>query len=91
MKFIYDVQKHSSAKNLALPKKPSWRVYGSIQKQNFDPLAFSKAAGDYPPGGTDHGPRWKKRQVDVPERKTPKDKSTWQETRVGFDDSNNNQ
>jgi hypothetical protein len=28
-----------------------WMVFGSVQQQNFDPLAFSKSVGDYPPGG----------------------------------------
>lgn len=28
-----------------------WNVFGSVQKERFDPLAYSKAAGDYPPGG----------------------------------------
>jgi hypothetical protein len=24
-----------------------WRVYGSVVKENFDPLAFSKLVGEY--------------------------------------------
>lgn len=89
LKFVYDLPDHSASKNLALPNHPEWLVYGSVQPENFDPLAFSKTAGDYPPGGTKHGARWKKSEVDVPERKTPRDTSVWRETRVGFDESNN--
>jgi hypothetical protein len=28
-----------------------WNVFGSVQPEHFDPLAFSKSVGDYPPGG----------------------------------------
>ena len=35
-----------------------WDIFGSIQNEGFDPLAFSKAAGDYPVGGTRHGGNW---------------------------------
>ena len=37
---------------------PHWKIYGSVQDQRFDPLAFSKQAGDYPAGGTSKGARW---------------------------------
>jgi hypothetical protein len=32
-----------------------WNVFGNVQPENFDPLAFSKSVGDYPPGGTSAG------------------------------------
>lgn len=35
-----------------------WDIFGSVQYERFDPLAFSKIAGDYPPGGTGHAGRW---------------------------------
>jgi len=35
-----------------------WSIYGSVVAQDFDPLAFSKTAGDYPVGGTESGARW---------------------------------
>ncbi|KAG7370175.1 hypothetical protein IV203_027921 [Nitzschia inconspicua] len=31
--------------------KKKWNIFGSVQPENFDPLAFSHSAGDYPPGG----------------------------------------
>ena len=31
--------------------KKKWNIFGSVQPENFDPLAFSKSVGDYPPGG----------------------------------------
>jgi len=88
IKFSYKRPEHSKSKSLTVPSKPEWNVYGSVQPEGFDPLAFSKRAGDYPSGGTDHGARWKKRQVDFPERTTNKGTAGWKETRVGFDLSN---
>lgn len=35
-----------------------WDIFGSVQYENFDPLAYSKSAGDYPKGGTSHAGRW---------------------------------
>jgi hypothetical protein len=35
-----------------------WVVYGSLTNQNFDPLAHSLQAGDYPLEGTQSGGRW---------------------------------
>lgn len=32
-----------------------WNVYGSVQRENFDPLQFSHRVGDYPPDGTSSG------------------------------------
>jgi len=84
LKYVYDRPDHSSRKSLKLPRDPEWRVFGSVQREGFDPLAFSKTAGDYPSGGTSHGSRWKKAEVDYPERKSTSDKSVWKESRVGF-------
>jgi hypothetical protein len=33
-------------------------IYGDVQVEEFDPLAFSKKMGDYPKGGTLSGARW---------------------------------
>lgn len=35
-----------------------WDIFGSVQYEHFDPLAFSKSVGDYPKGGTKHGAKW---------------------------------
>ena len=35
-----------------------WDIFGSVQHEEFDPLAFSKVAGDYPAGGKSHGGSW---------------------------------
>jgi hypothetical protein len=37
-----------------------WDVFGSVQYEHFDPLAFSKHVGDYPAKGTPSGGRWAK-------------------------------
>lgn len=37
---------------------PLWSVYGSVVRQGFDPLQFSKKVGDYPLGGVETGGRW---------------------------------
>ena len=37
---------------------PGWQVFATVQKQGFDPLAYSKFAGDYPSGGTKKGGTW---------------------------------
>mmetsp|Transcript_15372 Transcript_15372/g.22452 ORF Transcript_15372/g.22452 Transcript_15372/m.22452 type:complete len:370 (-) Transcript_15372:29-1138(-) len=39
-------------------KHPKWTVFGNVVNLNFDPLSFSKKAGDYPPGGSHVGGRW---------------------------------
>lgn len=36
-----------------------WYVYGSLQNQGFDPLAFSYSVGDYNTAGIPSGGRWK--------------------------------
>ena len=41
-------------------KNYEWDIYGTTTRELFDPLHFSKAAGDYPPGGTDKIGRWAK-------------------------------
>ena len=37
-----------------------WAVYPTITEMNFDPLAFSHVAGDYPEGGKAMGGAWSK-------------------------------
>lgn len=39
-------------------RQRGWAVYAALTNQFFDPLAFSKASGDYPDGGTAYGGRW---------------------------------
>jgi hypothetical protein len=49
IKYVYrKFQNHGSE----VPEKAYWKVFGSVANQGFDPLAFSKRAGDYPLGGT---------------------------------------
>jgi hypothetical protein len=69
LKFVYRSFEHSTQRNLKLPRFPEWRVFGSVQAEGFDPLAFSKKVGDYPSSGTKTGARWKASAVEVPERK----------------------
>ena len=40
-------------------ERQQWYVYGSVTQQGFDPLAFSKQSGDYPPGGKDSAGGWR--------------------------------
>jgi len=86
IKFVYRTMDNSERKNLELPHNPEWRVYGSEQAEGFDPLAVSKDAGDYKPGGTLRAARWEKSLVAFPERRRPSDTSAWQATHVGFED-----
>lgn len=85
IKYTYRTKQHSEHKDLSLDHKPKWDIYGGVQAEGFDPLAFSKQAGDYPFGGTDHGARWEKVKVDYPERKSKHETAGWTETRLGFD------
>ena len=77
IKFTYRVSDHSAEKDLELPKKPEWEVFGSVQPEGFDPLAFSKKMGDYPSGGTHHGARWKSSAMEIPERTEVTDMTDW--------------
>lgn len=68
VKFVYREPLHSESKHLKPPKESKWTIYGSVHDQDFDPLAFSKQVGDYPPGGTSHGARWRAFDHEIPER-----------------------
>ena len=62
IKFVYRVPMHATTKHDARrdikPHKASWWVYGSTQREGFDPLKFSKKVGDYPKGGKESGASW---------------------------------
>jgi hypothetical protein len=77
--YVYRNFEHSARRNLKLPRKAEWRVFGSVQAEGFDPLAFSKKVGDYPPGGTSTGARWRHSDVEVPERKRRSDTKSWKQ------------
>jgi hypothetical protein len=79
LKFVYTTFDHSTHKKLKLPEEPEWRVFGSVQAEGFDPLAFSKKVGDYPPNGTSTGARWKASAVEFPERDSRKDTKSWKQ------------
>lgn len=70
LKFVYRKLLHSTHKNLRAPKDKQWMIYGSVQKEDFDPLAFSKQMGDYPKGGTKSGGRWRPLDGELPERES---------------------
>jgi hypothetical protein len=101
IKFVYDTMHHSHHKHEFVvsvqQQKPSWGIYGSVQYENFDPLAVSYAFGDYPPGGIMRGDspstknnsppisqHWKAYQYSFPERVDDSDTAGWQEQRVGI-------
>jgi hypothetical protein len=76
---VYRTFEHSTHKKLKLPDEPEWRVFGNVQAEGFDPLAFSKKVGDYPPHGTSTGARWRASAVEVPERDKRSDKQGWKQ------------
>jgi hypothetical protein len=49
---------HRRLMSAAHKLKKGWSVFATVTKQNFDPLSFSKQAGDYPEDGTSSGGRW---------------------------------
>jgi hypothetical protein len=83
IKFTYQRPEHSSRKDLQVSSEPLWNIAGSVQPEGFDPLSFSKQAGDYPKGGTSYGARWKNSAVSYPERKR-RSHTQWKATKVGF-------
>lgn len=85
IKFVYKQLEHSDRRDLKLEKHPEWHIFGSVQPEGFDPLAFSKQFGDYPRGGTEYGARWQKAKVAYPERESKNSQGAWRESRVGFD------
>mmetsp|Transcript_7832 Transcript_7832/g.16332 ORF Transcript_7832/g.16332 Transcript_7832/m.16332 type:complete len:386 (-) Transcript_7832:203-1360(-) len=80
IKFVFREFEHSVRKSLKLPSLPQWKVFGSVQPEGFDPLAFSKLAGDYPSGGKSSGGSWKPAALDISERKSPENTDDWVET-----------
>jgi len=50
-------QQPSSVKT-ELSVEKNWGVYGTVVDMNFDPLCYSKTAGDYTSNGTDSGGNW---------------------------------
>ncbi|KAL7559106.1 hypothetical protein ACA910_017518 [Epithemia clementina (nom. ined.)] len=90
IKFVRRDFMHSASKTLKLHRLPEWKVFGSVQPENFDPLAFSKLVGDYPARTannnnnpnleeTRHQPvgGWQSHAVEIPERKSPNDTDDW--------------
>jgi hypothetical protein len=77
IQFSYRRLLHSANKGLKIPKHPAWHVSGSVQYENFDPLAFSKRSGDYPRGGRSTGAHWEDRAEMIPERKKSTASSLW--------------
>jgi hypothetical protein len=67
---------HKSGK---IPRHARWRVFGSVQAENFDPLSFSKEFGDYREGGTNHGGRWRGQWADIEDSKDEKKDNTGDE------------
>lgn len=68
LQFVYRTPLHSSRKHLKAPTHKKWNVFGSVQAEGFDPLAFSKTMGDYPLGGVETGARWMALDNQIPER-----------------------
>ena len=62
LKFVYEPASVILTKKQKKRHPPShmWAVYPTITEMNFDPLAFSHVAGDYPEGGKAMGGAWSK-------------------------------
>jgi hypothetical protein len=50
---------HRRLKSAGHKLAKGWSVFATVTKENFDPLSFSKQAGDYPENGTPSGGRWR--------------------------------
>ena len=79
IKFVHRDFKHSVHKSLKLGQSPQWKVFGSVQQEGFDPLAFSKLVGDYPPNGNSgkEQPGWRPEAVEIAERTSLQDTDDW--------------
>lgn len=76
LQFVYHKLHHSERKNGRIPKHDVWNVYGNVEDEGFDPLAFSKRMGDYPHGGkASGGASWMPLDVEVPEQGLPREKT----------------
>ena len=78
IKYVYEIEDAEIPPTMALAESEdnrvldssdggTWKVFGSVQQQQLDPLEFSSRAGDYPIGGTKHSGRWSKDMVTVEE------------------------
>eukprot|EP00814_Leptocylindrus_danicus_P017300 CAMPEP_0116024110 /NCGR_PEP_ID=MMETSP0321-20121206/12093_1 /TAXON_ID=163516 /ORGANISM="Leptocylindrus danicus var. danicus, Strain B650" /LENGTH=368 /DNA_ID=CAMNT_0003495721 /DNA_START=259 /DNA_END=1365 /DNA_ORIENTATION=- len=56
IKFVYDIPVLGGV--TGKDNNPNWHIYGSVQQEGFDPLAYSKVIGDYPKGGKPVGGGW---------------------------------
>mmetsp|Transcript_12624 Transcript_12624/g.18952 ORF Transcript_12624/g.18952 Transcript_12624/m.18952 type:complete len:348 (-) Transcript_12624:134-1177(-) len=56
IKFVYDIPVLGGVNGK--DNNPNWHIYGSVQQEGFDPLAYSKVIGDYPKGGKPVGGGW---------------------------------
>lgn len=64
---------HSEHSSGRIPKHDVWQIFGNVEDEGFDPLAFSKKMGDYPNGGKMSGASWMPMDVEVPEQGLPKE------------------
>jgi hypothetical protein len=78
VKFVYQRWPHSENKHHfdnaddIEESPPSWRVFGSVQPERFDPLAVSYRAGGYR-GPDGRPPSWRDNVTDIPERRSRHD------------------
>ena len=64
IKYVYRSFRHTTDNHGGVKETGKhWDVFGSVQHEQFDPLAFSKTVGDYPHQGTDQGARWKPSEI----------------------------
>jgi hypothetical protein len=58
IKYAYRSFHHQTRHHGSKTTRRHWDVFGTVQREHFDPLSFSKVMGDYPEDGTPTGARW---------------------------------
>jgi hypothetical protein len=92
LKFVYRAHEYATTKSLKHTEKSQWHVYGSVQEERFDPLAFSKLVGDYSKhkqhrhhhGDYPREANWEESAIKVPERRRPSDRTEWEALKLGM-------
>jgi hypothetical protein len=101
--FTHSTHKHHFLPHPSDPMTIRWTVFGSVQNENFDPLAFSKLRGEYAPiqprpttnseytkeekPFESESVSWRDEVRSYPERKRSTDVAGWKVTKVGLSKS----
>lgn len=86
LRFVYNFQMHNDVdlryRHGHRPKE--WQVFGSVQPENFDPLAFSKMSGDYPHHGRLGESHWLAEADVLVEETVTRDGDNWDQVKPSF-------